>query len=111
MKYTIHYTKKAALDLYSAAYYIKTDLLNPQAAYNLIMETKKRVSSLEHMPEKHPLLLDPVLRSHGLRCIVINNYLVFFIVEQEKKTVHIIRYIYGRRDWISILHDDPLSLE
>ena len=56
------------------------------------------------MPEKHQLVNDPVLAAWGLRLIVINNYLAFYIIDEKVQTVHIIRKKKKKRNWISILH-------
>ena len=111
MKYRVHITTKAEADIDEVLYYIETELLNPQASDRLYEKIAKELRSLNYMPEKHQISTDPVLKSHGIRYIVIESYLAFFIIDQENKTVHIIRFIYGKRDWVRILRNDPLSLE
>jgi len=34
------------------------------------------------------------------------NYLVFYIIREEINTVVIHRFLYGRRDWLTILKND-----
>ena len=109
MKYRIHITSRAERDLNEAADYIEFTLLNPQAADSLLCRAEEEINALAFMPEKFKIVDDPVLASWGIRMITVNNYLAFYIVDDETKTVHIIRFLYGKRDWISILHTDPSS--
>ena len=111
MKYKVHITRKAEADIDDVLTYIESELLNPQASGHLLKKIDKDLSSLNYMPEKHQISTDPVLKAHEIRYIVIDSFLAFFIIEQEKKTVHIIRFIYGKRNWVHILRNDPLSLE
>jgi len=34
---------------------------------------------------------------------MIKNYLLFYVVEEDHKTVTVIRFLHGRRNWKSIL--------
>ena len=111
MNYKIHITAKAERDLNEAADHIEFNLLNPQAADELLDKAEKEIGKLAFMPEKFKTVDDPVLASWGIRLIVINNYLAFYTIDNETKTVHIIRFLYGKRDWISILHTDSLSFK
>jgi plasmid stabilization system protein ParE len=36
---------------------------------------------------------------------MVKNYMLFFIVSEDEKTVYVIRFLYGRRDWKNILTD------
>ena len=45
-----------------------------------------------------------VLAGQGFRFFTVRNYLVFYIVRKERKTVVIERFLYGRRDWAAVLH-------
>jgi len=35
--------------------------------------------------------------------IVVDNYIVFYIIDEERKTVTIVRILYTRRDWENLL--------
>lgn len=103
MIYNIHITKAAKLDMKSAADYIKLSLKNRQASIDLVRETNEALHSLGHMPERYPLVNDIVLASWGIRFIQIKNYLAFYTVSPQTATVHVIRFLYGKRDWAFIL--------
>lgn len=62
------------------------------------------------MPEKFKTVDGPVLATWGIRLKVINNYLAFYIIDEKSKTVHIVRFLYEKRNWISILRSEPILL-
>ena len=111
MNYSIHITDKAERDLNEAADYIEFTLLNPEAADHLLDKVEEEISNLAFMPEKYKTVDDPLLAAWGIRLIVINNYLAFYIVDESTKTIHIIRFLYGKRNWIAILRNDPISFD
>jgi len=103
MRYFIHITKQAEHDMDDAAAYIAYMLLNPQAAYNLLARVRADVAALADFPQRNALVEDSILASCGIRFIVINNYLAFYIISEDNVTVHIIRFLYSKRNWVHIL--------
>ena len=110
MSYNLHITKKAEDDLNMAADYIESTLFNPQAADDLLDKADKELSGLAVMPQIHKLVNDPFLNTLGIRFILVNNYMAFFLIDEKEKTVYIIRFLYGKRNWIQLLKDEPISL-
>ncbi len=118
MTYQIHITKTAERDLVGAADNIEFTIKNPSAADNLLDKAEEKISELSSFLffpklgvsflEVHAVVDDPVLSAWGIRFTVINNYLAFFTILGD--TVYVIRFLYGKRDWISILKQD-FSLE
>ena len=104
--YHIDITEPAENDIQDAVKYITEHLLNPSAAERLIDDTENAVNSLSNMPDRHALVKDEVLARLGFRFIPVKNYLVFYIIREEIKTVVIQRFLYGRRDWVNLLKDD-----
>ncbi len=49
------------------------------------------------------LVDDPVLASWGIRFVIVNNYLAFYTIDEEKQTVIIVRFLYQKSNWTSIL--------
>ena len=111
MNYDIHITRKAELDLNEAADYIEFTLLNPKAADDLLDKVDEEISKLSYMPEKHKVVEDPILSAWGIRFIVIANYIALYVIDSEAGIVHIVRFLYSRRNWVSILRHDPPSLD
>lgn len=108
MKYNIHVAEEAERDVEDAARYIMVSLKNPVAAADLLTEFDEAANSLEHMPERYPLVDDIVLASWGIRFIQVKNYLAFYTVSPQTAAVHIIRFLYSKRDWAFILRNNYL---
>ena len=105
--YHIDITEPAVNDINEAIKYITEQLLNPTAAGKLVDDAESAIYSLTEMPQRHALAKDDDLARLGLRFIPVNNYLVFYIIREEKKTVVIQRFLYARRDWMTILKCEP----
>lgn len=101
--YNIEISEPAEKDLYKIGVYISKELLEPETAKRVISKIAKGINSLEEMPLRNTLVLDERLAHKGIRKILVDNYIVFYIVTEESKTVTIIRILYGRRDWINLL--------
>ena len=86
-----------------AADYIEFTLKNPNAADNLLDVSTEQIGSLADLPQKFRLEDDPVLASWGIRFVIINNYLAFYTIDEEKQTVIIVRFLYQKSNWTSIL--------
>jgi hypothetical protein len=41
--------------------------------------------------------------SQGIRFVIINNYLAFYTIDEEKQTVIIVRFLYQKSNWTSML--------
>ena len=103
MKYTIHITQTAENDLRESLNYIEKVLFNPQAATDLLDETEEQIHALASFPAKYPLVDDLFLNAQGIRFVPVKNYLVFYVVSESNKVIHIVRFLYARRNWLSIL--------
>lgn len=110
MTYDVHITRAAERDMNSAADYIEFVLMNPKAADDLMEEAEKAIIDLASFPKKHAVADDPVLKAWGVRFTVVKNYLVFYILSEEEKRIDIVRFLYGKRNWMSILKQG-LSLD
>ncbi len=103
MSYQVLMTTAAERDILAAADYIKYALKNPAAADRLIDEAEERIASLEEMPNRTRAVDEPVLSSWGVHCISVNSYLVFYLVDDERKAVTVIRFLHQKSNWPHIL--------
>lgn len=101
--YDILITEPAERDLYEIGAYISKELLEPKTAKKVISKIAKGINSLEDMPLGNALVVDDRLAYKGIRKVLIDNYIVFYIVTEEEKIVTIIRILYSRRNWINLL--------
>lgn len=101
--YKVVITNPAEEDLQKAVSYIANDLKNIVAAKNLLNEVEGTINSLSEMPNRFHIVDDELLASQGIRMVQIKNYLAFYVVREEAKSVTVLRFLYARRDWINIL--------
>ena len=94
-KYKIRIYPHAKTDLKDIISYLNT--LSPQAAiryYDLIIE---KIGSLSEMPERCLFVRDVALKAKGYRYLIVESYVVFFVIKSD--TVQIRRIIYGKRNY------------
>ena len=101
MNYHLHITSVAQRDISQAADYIEFVLKNPKAADDLLEETDQKINALLPFPQEHPIVEDKLLAAWGIRFTQIKNYLAFYVAEENQVTI--IRFLYAKSNWISIL--------
>ncbi|MDO4555778.1 MAG: type II toxin-antitoxin system RelE/ParE family toxin [Lachnospiraceae bacterium] len=103
MSYDIHITTTAERDLAGASDHIEFILKNPTAADDLLDEADKQISSLAEYPERYKLVDDPVLSSWGIRFVIVKGYLAFYTISEEMNRVTVVRFLFQKSNWPSIL--------
>lgn len=91
--YGIRYLRTAERDLNDIFEYIKKD--KPSAAVSLLERFDKSISQLASNPFLGIIPKDERLKNLGYRMLVVDPYLVFYIV--KTRTVQIRRIIHGAR--------------
>lgn len=97
------FTEPAEYDLLDIEYYIFVDLCNPQAAQRISDGILDAADKLAEYPEGHPLVYEELLGRMGIRMTHFDNYNIFYYYDAEKEIVYIIRILYNKADWQSIL--------
>ena len=109
MSYSIHITATAERDMINASNHIEFVLKNPKAADDLLDAAELKISSLADFPQKFKLVDDPVLASWGVRFVVVNGYLAFYVIAENTQKVIIVRFLFQKSNWTAILrHGFPL---
>jgi addiction module RelE/StbE family toxin len=98
-KYEVRYLPAAEQDLITILNYIKQD--NPTVALKLIEEIDEVISRLEDFPNMGVTPKDLRLKSLNYRMLVIENYLVFYVVKDL--IIEIRRIIHGKRKFSFLL--------
>ena len=96
--YNVVYLPTAKRQLADAVLYIAEELLSPDAAGNLLDEVDDRIRTLSEYPYRHPLYPSPYAIKHEIRFLPVKNYLVFYIILEEQKTVEIWRFFHQRQE-------------
>lgn len=103
MSYTVRITAAAERDIMRAADYIEFTLKNPTAAEHLLDVVTEQINILADLPGQHRLVEDAVLASWGIRFVIINNYLAFYTIDKEEQLIIVVRFLYQKSNWRSIL--------
>lgn len=98
MKYKVMYTAEAREDMRNIFRYISEELLVPENAARQVERIMATVRKLDIMPNKNPLYEEEPWHSRELRYFPVDNYLVFYKVDNEMETVYVVRIMYGGRD-------------
>ena len=103
MTYNLVITDPAETDMADIGFYIAQTLGSPIASHNLLDELDNQILSLEAMPKRYPLVSDSRLAGLGIRSVPVKNYLIFYTVDDNTHSVVIIRVLYNKRDWASLI--------
>ena len=106
MKYNVEVARTATQDLNATAAYIVNQLKNPTAARHLLKSVFECVDSLEELPARYPVIDEPILEAQHLRFIPVHSYLLFYQIDEATQVVHVLRFLYGKSNWVSILKTD-----
>ncbi len=98
-KYRVKIVPKAEEDLDDIFYYIAIELNNTSAAEKIINKFSDQIIRLQVFPFSGSLLEDDLLKDKGYRKLIIDNYIVFYIVSEEDQQVVIMRVLYGRKKY------------
>ena len=97
--YKIRYLKTAKKDLDEIFIYIAKD--NPDAAASLLENFDRTIAQLAINPKLGRVPHDDRLKNIGYRMLVIQRYLVFYVVKE--RTVQIRRIVHGARRYAFLL--------
>ena len=94
MIYQIKISKQANLDLRDIYEYITFTLLSPENAKKLLNTLEDKIQSLENFPKRFNLYQHELWNDQELRVMPVNNFLVFYISDNQNQIVTILRIMY-----------------
>jgi len=83
--------------------YISQELQNPTAADQLAMELIEAGDSIPKFPYANPAFIPIRPLKHEYRKLLVQNYFMFYWVDEVKKLVTVTRVVYARRDYKRLL--------
>lgn len=101
--YELEYLPIARMDMLQIVQYISRELKNPEAAEHLATEMIHAAESVLIFPYSTPVYQPIRTLKREYRKIVVQNYLMFYWIDEEKKVVTIARVIYAKRDYGRLL--------
>ena len=100
-KYKIKVLQIAQDDMKSIVAHIHLD--NPDAAVRMVAKIQDSIARLADHPLMGPIPHDKKIAAQGYRMIVVEPYLVFYVVVSDERTIEIHRVIHGRRQYSAVL--------
>ncbi len=97
-EYMVVYSEAARNDLHAIYRYIANTKMSPETAKRLTLKIRKKIYSLNIMPKRFAMLDWKPWKTMGLRKVAVDNYLIFYYVDEEHNNVIIVRIFYGGRD-------------
>ena len=101
--YTIEYLPIAKSDMVEIAKYIGVKLANPEVAERLAEKMIEAAEDLADMPYKCPVYIPVKPLRHEYRKLIVQKYIMFYWVDEDKKRITIARVIYSGRDYENLL--------
>lgn len=99
MAYKIVKTRSALQDLEHILGYMTSTLADPGAASAFADKVEDCYTNLEQMPMMYGYCHDSHLRAWGYHKAVIKNHIMIYKVDEEDKTVIILRFFYSGQDY------------
>lgn len=102
--YKLEFLASARRDMEEAVEYIGVKLGNVHAADRLAEEMIKAAEKLRDMPYKCSVYISPRPLKHEYRKLLVNNYIMFYSVDEDQKLITVTRVIYAKRDLAKLLN-------
>ena len=102
MNYKVFVTDEAINDMVDLIQYIRIQLCNPDAAHKLYCDLGREISGIGGFPLK---FADSGIRYRGyvIHKKVYESYLLFYIINDEKQEVYVLRVLKNLVDWQNLL--------
>lgn len=97
--YKIKFSSRADNDLNNIYDYIKEKLSDFENAVKVYEKIKGGISTLEYFPKRHPKVDVNGNIYSELRMLVIDSYVVIYLIEEDSKEVNIKRILYASSNW------------
>lgn len=98
MVYDVKFTSQFEDDLDDALTYISQKLCSPTAQKMLFEKVNEVISNIKKYPLIYPIYHNETIAQKGYRYAVVNNYLIFYTVNDDSGIITIIRFIYGKQN-------------
>lgn len=99
MAYSLFITDSANESLDEIIYYMIHKLKNPTAAMDFLNKVQKKYEKVRENPEMYEYVRDRRLAMKGYRKIPVDNYVIIYLVDDEKKEIEIRDVFYCGEDY------------
>lgn len=100
--YKVEYSLDAYNDLRKIYSYIANELHVPETAAKQLKRIREKIRSLDMMPSRHVLVNWEPWHSMNMHQFTIDHYIVYYLIDDENKTVTVARVFYSSQDIMSL---------
>ncbi|MEC5423245.1 type II toxin-antitoxin system RelE/ParE family toxin [Virgibacillus sp. C22-A2] len=90
-------TPKAYEDLNSIYGYIVNEFYNEEAADDLLEKIEVNIMRLRDFPFSCSFVNDEMIKDKGYRKLIVDNFIVFHLVNETDKVVVVMRVLHGKQ--------------
>lgn len=102
--YSVVYSPEAKDDLREIYSYIAFELEAPDTAQGQVNRIRKEIRSLDFMPARYAIVDWEPWRSMEMHRVPVDNFVVYYTIDDKSRTVTVIRIFYGGRDAEGIIN-------
>ncbi len=104
--YSVSYSENALNDLKEIYSYIANELFVPDTAAAQVTHIREVVRSLDMMPDRHALVEWEPWHSKGMHQLPVDNFIVYYLVDDKMRNVIVVRIFYSGRDIEDIINSE-----
>ena len=105
-KYIVEVSETAEQDLENIISYLKYDLAGDIIADKYKMLFKQKLKDLENVAGSMTILDESLTGHKNIRKINVRNYIIFYVIDEEKNKVIVVRIGHAFMDWEKYLKDE-----
>lgn len=98
--YEIEFTEDARDEIREIYEYISKNLVNEDAAKRLMRKMRKNVMDLAESPKIYVKIEKKDRMKREFRRMVVDNFIILYTIDEDKKTIYISHMYYGRRNYL-----------
>ena len=97
-EYDYIFTDNAEADIDEVLSYIAEDLSNPDAAASFADALEDKFEEICKNPKTGRKVVNDYLKRDDIRRYLVKNHIVYYLIDEEKSEIVILRVVYGKRD-------------
>ncbi|MCL2859749.1 MAG: type II toxin-antitoxin system RelE/ParE family toxin [Oscillospiraceae bacterium] len=99
--YEIEFTEEYDKELDKIYNYISKNLCAEDSAKKLLIKTEQKIINLKYSPKIYVEIKKYEGTKRRYRRLVVDNYVILYTIDEEKKIVYVVHIFYGGSDYIN----------
>ena len=99
------FTEEAEIDINQTIYYIVNELGDKSAAKKLCDKLFDVIQRICEFPYSSESAENKFIKNKNVRRALVDNYLLFYLYDEDKRLVVLLRFIYGKRSITELIKE------